>query len=1167
VPRTALLAVLVSLTMCALAPSAWAVAPQTRVNSNPRVPTSQNDPSVSGNTIVWVDYRGSSPNIYAKNMSTGVETTVCAAPGDQDQPAISGNRVVWRDKRNGNYDIYMKDLVSGVESVVCTATGDQEEPDIDGDRVVWTDHRDYSVGTSANWHYEDIYMRNVATGQESVVSDEHTGETMPAISGDIVTWVRWSAYYVGTVRKHNCRIQWKDLATGQKAGFGAGYQRDHDISGNILAYLETIFDADDNPIGTRGVAYNVSTAEACVISSSQRDKEDPRISGGRVVWREWDSSARTYHILTTTAFTGTPAATVVSRTTWAGAAAVSGDRVVWADSRAATYDTDVYTKLLPTGVETLVTTNDMVPSWQGYPVVDGDRVVWMDDRTRDDSTDQMYTKNLATGVEEAVRDDAIAVLPDLSGDVLVWWSFEGQTEQIKMKNLATGVTSDVCANPARQGWPAISGNVIVWADSRNSTDTDGYNIYMKNLATGVESAVTTHAGEQSQPDVSGNVVVWQDWRRGEADIWARVLGQAERPVTEATGTQQDPVVSGTIVVWEDFRTDPAGDIWMRDLSGGTETAVATGTGAQLDPAISGEILVWTDKRGAYPTLRLRNIRAREERVLVNDPRAKPCNPRVSGGRIVWEDYREGTDTIPDANIYTTTIDVTAPHTTISTLPTGWVRGPVRFSLTASDAGSPAGITTRYKLTPPGTAYTSRIGTVTAEGTTTIFYWSTDVFGNREATHTAIVRIDRTPPVTGSDVKASYVASATVRLTPVDTRSGVASTRWVLGSAAGTGTSVRTTVAGGHTLRWSSADRAGNREATRTATFAVVPAAPVGLAASPLSASAISLRWGRAAAGTGVTAYTVERSTSPTGTFSRLATVTVPYWANGGLPANTAYYYRVRAFGGGVRSAPSAVVSARTLAAGTVAIREDASPLVYAGTRWITRTSASFLGGAARSTTRTADRVTVPFRGSAVSWIGTKGPGFGKATVALDGVVVATVDLYATTTAYGRTLFTRAGLADRAHTLTITLAGKNASSTGYRMDVDGINVTGVAAGLNAEEPAGVYAGRWTARASSYLSGGTARESGSSTASVTCTFRGTGVTWIGTRSPARGMARVYLDGVPQGTVDQFGAATAYQAVVWRKSGLPNGTHVLRIVPAGTRNAVSSANTVDVDAFGVR
>lgn len=163
-------------------------------------------------------------------------------------------------------------------------------------------------------------------------------------------------------------------------------------------------------------------------------------------------------------------------------------------------------------------------------------------------------------------------------------------------------------------------------------------------------------------------------------------------------------------------------------------------------------------------------------------------------------------------------DHTAPETTISTLPSGWVNHEVSFSLTASDTDSPTGIATYYGLNAPASLrYTAPV-TVGSSGVWNVSYRSTDASGNAEAPKAATVRIDRTAPFTRDDHRASYVGTATISLTATDSLSGVASTEWTLDDLPGAGGAVVTSQYGTHTLHYWSVDMAGNRENTRTATF-------------------------------------------------------------------------------------------------------------------------------------------------------------------------------------------------------------------------------------------------------------------------------------------------------------------------------------------------------------
>jgi beta-galactosidase GanA len=87
------------------------------------------------------------------------------------------------------------------------------------------------------------------------------------------------------------------------------------------------------------------------------------------------------------------------------------------------------------------------------------------------------------------------------------------------------------------------------------------------------------------------------------------------------------------------------------------------------------------------------------------------------------------------------------------------------------------------------------------------------------------------------------------------------------------------------------------------------------------------------------------------------------------------------------------------------------------------------------------------------------------------------------------------------------------------------------------------------------------------SVTATFSGTAVQWIGPKNNNGGIAAVYIDGSQVATVDTYAAAgKEFQQVLYSTTGLSAGSHTIKIVVTGQKNAASSAGTVVVDAINV-
>lgn len=75
------------------------------------------------------------------------------------------------------------------------------------------------------------------------------------------------------------------------------------------------------------------------------------------------------------------------------------------------------------------------------------------------------------------------------------------------------------------------------------------------------------------------------------------------------------------------------------------------------------------------------------------------------------------------------------------------------------------------------------------------------------------------------------------------------------------------------------------------------------------------------------------------------------------------------------------------------------------------------------------------------------------------------------------------------------------------------------------------------------------------SVSYEFEGTGFTWIGDRSPDRGFADVFIDGVQVATVDTYRPTPACGQELFSRIGLPSGRHTLRLTCKGQKHPASS------------
>jgi len=110
----------------------------------------------------------------------------------------------------------------------------------------------------------------------------------------------------------------------------------------------------------------------------------------------------------------------------------------------------------------------------------------------------------------------------------------------------------------------------------------------------------------------------------------------------------------------------------------------------------------------------------------------------------------------------------------------------------------------------------------------------------------------------------------------------------------------------------------------------------------------------------------------------------------------------------------------------------------------------------------------------------------------------------------------------------------------------------------------YSGTWKRPTLSGASGAYVRYANVVGRRATLTFSGSSVAFVSTLGPNRGIAAISLDGSFVENVDLYSSALNTAMAVNAYSGLGAGTHALEVRVTGTRNASSTANRIDVDAF---
>jgi beta propeller repeat protein len=123
--------------------------------------------SADGSRIVWVDKRNEpgDGDIYLYDIDQNEERPLCTAPDLQQYPRISGDYVVWEDFRDGIPAIYLYNLTSRTESRISDLTFIASMPYISGNYIAWTQ---YDIQDRTREKSRTIMIYNIGTGEKEL---------------------------------------------------------------------------------------------------------------------------------------------------------------------------------------------------------------------------------------------------------------------------------------------------------------------------------------------------------------------------------------------------------------------------------------------------------------------------------------------------------------------------------------------------------------------------------------------------------------------------------------------------------------------------------------------------------------------------------------------------------------------------------------------------------------------------------------------------------------------------------------------------------------------------------------------------------------------------------------------------------------------------------------
>ena len=291
-------------------------------------PASQINPAISGNRIVWQDYRNGNWDIYMYDLSTKTEKQITTNSANQTNPTIDGDNIVYADNRNAYGDIYIYDLSTKKESRITTSTAGTaghnypNYPDISGNKIVY---QSFNIGV--DW---DIYIYDLSTNTGKVIALNSSGQTNPAVSGNVIVWQDYRGLY---------DIYLYDLTTNTEQDLSndsINQQVEPAISGDKVVW------ADGSTYGTQIYVYDLSSNTKHLITDIINELNNnhlaPDISGNKVVWQliGADRDIYVYDLINN----------IQERITFNPAyqinPAVSGNVIVWQDFRNGNWDIYMY---------------------------------------------------------------------------------------------------------------------------------------------------------------------------------------------------------------------------------------------------------------------------------------------------------------------------------------------------------------------------------------------------------------------------------------------------------------------------------------------------------------------------------------------------------------------------------------------------------------------------------------------------------------------------------------------------------------------------------------------------------------------------------------------------------------------------------------------------------
>lgn len=242
---------------------------------------------ISGDLIVTASKKG---NIHLFNLRTqksrSIVSGVVLDKENRTRPRIFGTKVVYANNSAGNFDVFLFDTITNTTQQITTHSADQFSPHIDGNRIIWLDTRNGK---------NDIFLFDLTTNTERRITsdlakpmDDLVGNRRSmGISGNLIVWI--------DERSGAPQLFLFDLAKNTERKIPVLNPSKPDgvsISGKKIVWTDAL--QGNHPISDKGLLlFNLTTNKAQKLPVNVEGfnvVENPDIDGNLIIWTGFKKS-------------------------------------------------------------------------------------------------------------------------------------------------------------------------------------------------------------------------------------------------------------------------------------------------------------------------------------------------------------------------------------------------------------------------------------------------------------------------------------------------------------------------------------------------------------------------------------------------------------------------------------------------------------------------------------------------------------------------------------------------------------------------------------------------------------------------------------------------------------------------------------------------------------